>query len=67
MEKKENLRQLLTALFDYQEIEENPRLKKLTDETGQYSRELSDSELDFVNAAGEIDNGRKKKSEEKPL
>lgn len=67
MENKENFRQLLTVLFDYQDIEENLRLKKLIAETQQYSRELSDSELDFVNAAGEIDNGRKKNSEEKPL
>ena len=67
MEKNNNFQQLLTALFDYQEIEENPQLKKLIDKSQIYSRELSDDELDFVNAAGEIDNGKKPNSEEKPL
>ena len=67
MEKNNNFQQLLTALVDYQEIEENPRLKNLIDKSQIYSRELSDDELDFVNAAGEIDNGKKPHSEEKPL
>lgn len=67
MGKNENFRQLLTALFDYQEIEENPRIKKLIDKSQAYSRELMDDELDFVNAAGEINNGKKPDSEEKPL
>lgn len=67
MGKNENFQQLLTTLFDYQEIEENPRIKKFIEESQAYSRELSDDELDFINAAGEIDNGKKADGEEKPL
>lgn len=45
----------LKKLFDYQRFENNSRLAKIIAETeNRCGRELSDEELYFVNAAGEI-------------
>ena len=46
----------LKSLFDYQRFEKNPRLAKLIAETESRvaARELSDDDLEFVNAAGEF-------------
>ncbi|MCR4925710.1 MAG: hypothetical protein K5917_05415 [Clostridiales bacterium] len=44
------------ALFDYQRFEGNSRLAKLIEKTeNRYNSELDDDDLDFVNAAGDID------------
>lgn len=46
----------LRKLFDYQRFENNPRLAKLIEETEARSAQyLSDEDLFFVNAAGEVD------------
>lgn len=51
----------LFALFDYQRIEENPRLAKMIEDTeARYGAELSDDSLEFVSAAGETDISQKK-------
>ncbi len=50
MEKK------LNAMFDYQKFEKNTSLAKLIAETeNRYAAELSDDDLGFVNAAGELE------------
>ena len=49
MEKK------LKKLFDYQRFEKNERLEKIIEETeSRYKGELSDDDLAFVAAAGNI-------------
>lgn len=49
MEKK------LKKLFDYQRFEQNKKLEKLIYETeSRYASRLSDDDLSFVNAAGEL-------------
>lgn len=51
----------LTALFDYQRFERNKKLQALIDETEtRYAYALSDDDLEWVNAAGEIENKDKK-------
>lgn len=46
----------LKKIFDYQRFERNEKLEKLISETeSYYSRELSDDDLLFVNAAGEAE------------
>lgn len=51
----------LTALFDYQRFEGNKKLQALIDETEtRYAYALSDDDLEWVNAAGEIENKDKK-------
>ena len=50
MEKK------LKKLFDYQRFEQNDKLEKLIHETeSRYAKGLSDDDLSFVNAAGELE------------
>lgn len=45
----------LAKLFDYQKFEKNNALEALIAESeGRYARELSDDDLEFVNAAGEM-------------
>ncbi len=50
----------LKLLFDYQRFEKNQSLENLIQETeNYYDRELSDEEMKFVAAAGELNaNGR---------
>ena len=51
----------LTALFDYQRFERNKRLQALIDDTERRCLcSLSDDDLEWVNAAGEIENKDKK-------
>lgn len=51
----------LKALFDYQRFEDNKKLQALIDETEtRYAYALSDDDLEWVNAAGEIENKDKK-------
>ena len=53
MKKNENN---LNELFALQRFSENPRLKRLIEETeSRYGCELSDDMLDLVNAAGDPD------------
>lgn len=48
----------LKKLFDYQRFERNERLEKLISETeSRYAKDLSDEELTYVNAAGEVEPG----------
>ena len=48
----------LKILFDYQRFEKNEKLEKLINETeSRYAAGLSDDDLSFVNAAGEINRG----------
>lgn len=43
----------LRALFDYQRFEKNAHLERLINETeSRYAMELSDDDLDMLNAAG---------------
>ena len=45
----------LKKLFDYQRFEQNESLQAIISETeSYYNRELSDDDLFFVNAAGEL-------------
>ena len=45
----------LRKLFEYQRFENNSRLAKIISETeNRYSSELSDDDLEFVSAAGEL-------------
>lgn len=47
----------LKKLFDYQKFEHNEKLAAIISETERRnSRELSDDDLSFVNAAGGVDN-----------
>lgn len=59
MEKK------LRALFDCQRFEKNVHLERLINETeSRYAMELSDEDLDMLNAAGEPETaGLKKKAD----
>ena len=51
----------LTELLDYKSFEENKKFKALIDETEtRYAYALSDDDLEWVNAAGEIENKDKK-------
>ena len=51
MKKEANIK----ALFEYQRFSQNSRLERLIEETeGRYGCELSDDELELVNAAGDI-------------
>ena len=46
----------LKMLFDYQRFEKNQRLEELIRETeSRYAKDLSDEELGYVNAAGEVE------------
>lgn len=49
---------VLKRLFDFQRFQRNDRMETLISETesryGETPKELSDEELDFVNAAGEV-------------
>lgn len=46
----------LKSAFEFQRFSPNSRLSKLIAETeAKYGAEISDDDLDFVNAAGEID------------
>ena len=46
----------LEKLFDFQNFENNSRLAKLISQTeARYAKELSDDELDMVNAAGQAE------------
>lgn len=52
----------LRALFEYQRFQRNSHLASLIEETEEkYSHELSDDDLELVNAAGDMDNAGKKK------
>ena len=45
----------LKQLFDFQRFERNPRLERMMAETRErWGTELSDDDLELVNAAGEI-------------
>ena len=45
----------LKQLFDFQRFERNPRLEQMMAETRErWGAELSDDDLELVNAAGEI-------------
>lgn len=45
----------LSRLFDFQKFEKNNALEALIAESeNRYARELSDDDLEFVNAAGEM-------------
>lgn len=47
----------LKSLFNYQRFEQNPRLAKLIAESeARFDSALSDDDLEFVSAAGEIEN-----------
>lgn len=51
----------LKALFDYQRFEKNSRLADIVEQTeSRYKVELSDEELFFVNAAGELNTENRK-------
>ena len=51
----------LTALFDYQRFGRNERLQALIEDTeNRCMNALSDDDLEWVNAAGEIENKDKK-------
>lgn len=51
----------LKALFDYQRFEKNPRLADIVEQTESRCKiELSDEELFFVNAAGELNTENRK-------
>lgn len=45
----------LTRLFEYQNFEKNKRLQALIDKTeDRYLHELSDDDLEWVSAAGDV-------------
>ena len=45
----------LRLIFEYQRFENNSRLARIISETeNRYGTELSDSDLEFISAAGEI-------------
>ncbi len=51
----------LRKLFDYQRFEGNGRLERLISETeNRYANTLSDDDLTFVNAAGDLTAGSEK-------
>ena len=51
----------LSSIFDFQRFEGNKKLQALIDETEtRYAYALSDDDLEWVNAAGEIENKDKK-------
>lgn len=57
----------LKNLFEFQRFEKNSQLQALIDDThSRAAQALSDDDLDFVNAAGEIDTmlAEKKDNEE---
>lgn len=50
-----NLARTLTRLFEYQHFEKNKRLQALIDETeNRHLHNLSDDDLEWVSAAGEV-------------
>ena len=50
-----NIEQKLKALFEYQRFQKNEKLEEMIKEAeGARVIELSDEELSFVNAAGEV-------------
>lgn len=55
----------IKSAFEFQKFSQNSRLAKLIAETeSRYGAELSDDDLDFVNAAGEVDIISENKDEE---
>lgn len=56
----------LKGLFDFQRFENNDHLSRLIKESeNRYSRELSDDELEQVNAAGDFKNHDRAKAAER--
>ncbi|MDO5331887.1 MAG: hypothetical protein Q4E99_04335 [Bacillota bacterium] len=50
-----SIEETLKELFDYQKFEENRELERfIQDAENRYAKELSDEDLNLVNAAGEI-------------
>ena len=50
-----SIEETLKELFDYQKFEENRELGRfIQDAENRYAQELSDEDLNLVNAAGEI-------------
>lgn len=55
----------LTKLFEYQNFEKNKRLQALIDKTeDRYLHELSDDDLEWVSAAGDVTDKKGGKSDE---
>ena len=51
------MEKIIKKLFDFQKFEKNQKLSKLTEEAESEGELLSDEDLSFVNAAGEISHG----------
>ncbi len=48
------MERIVTTLFDFQHFQQNPKLASIVkDVESRYTNELSDNDLDLVNAAGE--------------
>lgn len=55
----------LSWIFDFQRFERNKKLQALIDDTeNRYAYALSDDDLEWVNAAGEIENKEKKNDDD---
>ena len=55
----------LSSIFDFQRFERNKKLQVLIDDTeSRYAYALSDDDLEWVNAAGEIENKEKKNDDD---
>lgn len=55
----------LLSIFDFQRFEGNKKMQALIDDTeSRYAYALSDDDLEWVNAAGEIENKDKKNDDD---